>query len=105
MSKKTKKPAVITTQIREKGRNIFQPNLINWSYLYLGVEALTHKKINKIKIIFILFIFLWVRATTPRYRYDQLMRLGWKIFLPFSLIWVVLTAGFLVFFDLVPKSI
>ncbi len=58
-----------------------------------------------IKIIFILFIFLWVRATTPRYRYDQLMRLGWKIFLPFSLLWVVLTAGFLVFFDLVPKSI
>ena len=105
MSKKTKKPAVSTTQIREKGRNIFQPNLINWSYLYLGVEALTHKKINKIKIIFILFIFLWVRATTPRYRYDQLMRLGWKIFLPFSLLWVVLTAGFLVFFDLVPKSI
>ena len=50
------------------------------------------------KIIFILFIFLWVRASTPRYRYDQLMRLGWKIFLPFSLIWVVLTAGFLVFF-------
>ena len=48
--KKTKKPAVSTTQIREKGRNIFQPNLINWSYLYLGVEALTHKKINKIKI-------------------------------------------------------
>ena len=58
-----------------------------------------------IKIIFILFIFLWVRASTPRYRYDQLMRLGWKIFLPFSLIWVVLTAGFLVFFDIVPKSI
>ena len=46
MSKKTKKPAVSTTQIREKGRNIFQPNLINWSYLYLGVEALTHKKTN-----------------------------------------------------------
>ena len=58
-----------------------------------------------IKIIFILFIFLWVRASTPRYRYDQLMRLGWKIFLPFSLIWVVLTAGFLVFFDIVPKSV
>ena len=58
-----------------------------------------------IKIILILFIFLWVRASTPRYRYDQLMRLGWKIFLPFSLFWVVLTAGFLVFFDIVPKSI
>ena len=48
-----------------------------------------------LKIILMLFVFLWVRATTPRYRYDQLMRLGWKIFLPFSLIYVVLTAGYL----------
>ncbi|MEM7652033.1 MAG: NADH-quinone oxidoreductase subunit NuoH [Pseudomonadota bacterium] len=56
-----------------------------------------------IKIGFVLFIFLWVRATFPRYRYDQLMRLGWKIFLPFSLVWVVLTAGVLVAFDWLPK--
>src|SRR5262245_53407440 len=48
------------------------------------------------KIAFCLFVFLWVRATLPRYRYDQLMRLGWKVFLPFSLLWVVLTAGVLV---------
>ncbi|MCH1426024.1 MAG: NADH-quinone oxidoreductase subunit NuoH [Alphaproteobacteria bacterium] len=48
-----------------------------------------------LKIVLVLFVFLWVRATTPRYRYDQLMRLGWKIFLPFSLIYVVLTAGYL----------
>ncbi len=47
------------------------------------------------KVVFVLFFFLWVRATFPRFRYDQLMRLGWKIFLPFSLIWVVLTAGVL----------
>jgi NADH-quinone oxidoreductase subunit H len=46
-----------------------------------------------LKICFVLFFFLWVRATFPRYRYDQLMRLGWKVFLPLSLFWVVLTAG------------
>jgi NADH-quinone oxidoreductase subunit H len=48
------------------------------------------------KICLILFIFLWARATLPRYRYDQLMRLGWKVFLPASLLWVVVTSGFLV---------
>ena len=57
-----------------------------------------------LKIIFLLFVFVWVRATFPRYRYDQLMRLGWKVFLPFSLLWVVLTAGVLVFFDLLPQG-
>ncbi len=46
-----------------------------------------------LKVCFVLFCFLWVRATFPRYRYDQLMRLGWKVFLPASLVWVVLTAG------------
>ncbi len=55
------------------------------------------------KIALVLFGFLWVRATFPRYRYDQLMRLGWKVFLPFSLFWVVLTAGVVVAFDLLPK--
>ena len=57
------------------------------------------------KIAFVLFCFLWVRATFPRYRYDQLMRLGWKVFLPFSLIWVAVTAGVLVAFDIVPNSV
>ncbi|UEM05859.1 NADH-quinone oxidoreductase subunit NuoH [Skermanella rosea] len=55
-----------------------------------------------LKIAFVLFVFLWVRATVPRYRYDQLMRLGWKVFLPFSLFWVILTAGVLVAFDWLP---
>ncbi len=55
-----------------------------------------------IKIMLVLFVFLWVRATTPRYRYDQLMRLGWKIFLPFSLLYVVLTGGFLLVTDRLP---
>ena len=48
------------------------------------------------KVAFCLFVFLWVRATFPRYRYDQLMRLGWKVFLPGSLAWLVLVAGYLV---------
>lgn len=56
-----------------------------------------------LKICFFLFIFIWVRGTLPRYRYDQLMRLGWKVFLPVSLAWVVLTAGFLMYFDKLPK--
>jgi len=56
-----------------------------------------------LKIAVVLFVFLWVRATLPRYRYDQLMRLGWKVFLPLSMFWVVLTAGVLVAFDLTPQ--
>jgi NADH-quinone oxidoreductase subunit H len=47
------------------------------------------------KVLFVMFCFLWVRATFPRFRYDQLMRLGWKVFLPLSLFWLVLTAGVL----------
>ncbi|CAO3413898.1 NADH-quinone oxidoreductase subunit NuoH [Azospirillum endophyticum] len=56
-----------------------------------------------LKIAFCLFTYVWVRATVPRYRYDQLMRLGWKVFLPLSLFWVVLTAGVLVTFGWLPK--
>ena len=58
-----------------------------------------------IKISLVLFRFLWVRATFPRYRYDQLMRLGWKVFLPLSLAWVVITAGVLIAFDIVPTPL
>ena len=54
------------------------------------------------KIVALLFVFVWVRATFPRYRYDQLMRLGWKVFLPLSLFWVVLTAGVLMAFGWAP---
>src|SRR5450432_3502136 len=56
-----------------------------------------------LKIAFCLFWFLWVRATFPRFRYDQLMRLGWKVFLPFSLLWVVVTAGGLMAFGWLPS--
>jgi NADH-quinone oxidoreductase subunit H len=48
-----------------------------------------------LKICVCIFVFLWVRATLPRFRYDQLMRLGWKVFLPMSLIWLVITAAVL----------
>ena len=57
-----------------------------------------------VKVALVLFVFLWVRATTPRYRYDQLMRLGWKVFLPFTLIFVAITAGFLLYFGLLPGA-
>ena len=57
-----------------------------------------------LKTSLMLFIFLWVRATFPRFRYDQLMRIGWKVFLPFSLFWVVLTSGFLIIFNLLPVN-
>ena len=58
--------------------------------------------IFKILILFILFAL--VKAIVPRYRYDQLMRLGWKIFLPFSLLWVVITSSYLFYFDLLPGN-
>jgi len=58
-----------------------------------------------LKVFILLFVFIWVRATVPRYRYDQLMRLGWKVFLPFSLFWVVATAGVLVAFGWLPKGV
>ncbi|MBU0860055.1 MAG: NADH-quinone oxidoreductase subunit NuoH [Alphaproteobacteria bacterium] len=55
-----------------------------------------------LKVCAVLFFFIWARATFPRYRYDQLMRLGWKVFLPFTLFWVVFVAGTLIYFDALP---
>lgn len=57
-----------------------------------------------LKTSLFLFVFIWVRATLPRYRYDQLMRIGWKVFLPFTLIWVILTATFMITFEYTPYS-
>nr|UYI31399.1 NADH dehydrogenase subunit 1 [Calypogeia azorica] len=54
------------------------------------------------KVLFFLFVYIWVRAAFPRYRYDQLMRLGWKVFLPLSLAWVVFVSGVLVAFEWLP---
>ena len=56
-----------------------------------------------LKILFLFLLFALIKAIVPRYRYDQLMRLGWKIFLPFSLIYLVMTASFLFYFDKLPK--
>ncbi len=55
-----------------------------------------------LKILLLFFLFALVKAIVPRYRYDQLMRLGWKVFLPLSLTWVVLTASYLFYFNLLP---
>jgi NADH-quinone oxidoreductase subunit H len=55
-----------------------------------------------LKLAFILFLFIWVRVAFPRYRYDQLMRLGWKVFLPLSLGWVLFVSGLLITFDWLP---
>ena len=57
-----------------------------------------------LKILLLFILFALVKAIVPRYRYDQLMRLGWKVFLPLSLTWVVLTAGYLMYFDLLPGN-
>ncbi len=72
---------------------------VDWAPLYMvpGILWLF------LKILIFFFIFSWVKATVPRYRYDQLMRLGWKIFLPLSLIWVVLISGYLMVFRYSPR--
>jgi hypothetical protein len=57
-----------------------------------------------LKTLLVMFVFIWARATLPRFRYDQLMRLGWKVFLPLTLVWVVLTAGLLMSFEALPNQ-
>ena len=57
-----------------------------------------------LKILLLFILFALVKAIVPRYRYDQLMRLGWKVFLPLSLIWVVLTSSYLFYFNLLPVN-
>jgi NADH-quinone oxidoreductase subunit H len=56
------------------------------------------------KILGLFFLFSLIKAVVPRYRFDQLMKLGWKVFLPLSLVWVVLTASFLFFLNMLPTS-
>lgn len=68
------------------------------SILFLGGWLPLNTIFFSLKIVMVVFCFVWVRAAFPRYRYDQLMRLGWKVFLPLSLGWVVLVSGLLVGF-------
>jgi NADH-quinone oxidoreductase subunit H len=70
--------------------------IINISVLYLIPGIIWFV----IKILIFLFSFVWVRVSFPRYRYDQLMRLGWKIFLPLALAWVVFVSTVLLSFDI-----
>lgn len=74
----------------------------NWSSPLPAFEPVWQVLWFAAKIAACLFVFLWTRATLPRYRYDQLMRIGWKFFLPLSLVWVVLTAGYLILMHKVP---
>lgn len=71
-----------------------------WSFIPFIPEII----VMGMKISFVLFLFIWVRAAFPRYRYDQLMRLGWKCFLPLSLGWVLLVSGILIAFDTISYS-
>ena len=65
----------------------------------LGLEFIPGIIWFLLKVSILLFMFLWIRATLPRYRYDQLMRLGWKVFLPLSLFWIIITSSYVYFFD------
>ena len=72
----------------------------------INKEIISSKKTNIIdnfNNIYLFLLFALIKAIVPRYRYDQLMRLGWKVFLPFSLVYLVLTASFLFYFDKLPK--
>ena len=71
---------------------------INWAVFYWIPGSVWFS----LKVLFFLFSYIWVRAAFPRYRYDMLMRLGWKVFLPFSLAWVVFVSGVLVAFEWLP---
>jgi len=74
--------------------------LAPWPVSYLNPEGNSLWLV--LKVLFCLFIFIWVRAAFPRYRYDQLMRLGWKVFLPLSLGWVFFVASILLANDWLP---
>jgi NADH-quinone oxidoreductase subunit H len=73
---------------------------LDWAPLYLVPGIIWFL----LKICFFFFVFAWVKATVPRYRYDQLMRLGWKVFLPISLFWVMLVSGWLLFTGQLPGA-
>ena len=69
-----------------------------WLSPFQGVPVLGEPNIVWLlaKAAFFLYLFLWIRATFPRYRYDQIMRLGWKVFIPITIVWIVVVAGMVV---------
>lgn len=78
-------------------------NIFNYEQIYTNdIYSLTQSFVFVVKLNIILFGFIWVRAAFPRYRYDQLMRLGWKVFLPISLGFVLFVAGLLIAIDALP---
>ena len=79
-------------------------NNLKFDKMFVGDDWKGTDQWNKIEDEFGDLLFALIKAIVPRYRYDQLMRLGWKIFLPFSLIYLVLTASFLFYFDKLPKG-
>ena len=83
--------------VGEYGSILLMSGLV--SIFFLGGSLMGGALSFATKTVFVVFLFIWVRAAFPRYRYDQLMRLGWKVFLPISLGWVVFVSGFLLGFS------
>jgi NADH-quinone oxidoreductase subunit H len=79
-------------------------SIINFQNVHYFYTWLGHVFIYNLKVFFFLFCFIWVRATLPRYRYDQLMRLGWKVFVPLTLGLFFISVSLVIFFSGLPPE-